>query len=540
MNPAIVRVFAVAFAIILIHIGELDALANCPVSCRCDEQNLMVNCGEGPLDVLPIALNPSIKRLIIQNNKIKTIDSSMQFYSELQFLDLSNNQLLSIPARSFQYQKNLKELNLNKNKIGSIGNGTFVGLSSLTALNLGDNFLSDLGASIFAMLPKLEELNLSKNRIDRIDPLAFMGLNNLRVLHLNDNSLSKVPSDSFQSINSLAELYLGINAFVTIENGAFEQLNGLSLLDLKGAGLENISSETFRGLETTLRTLDISDNSLKTVPTQALNQLERLEQLTLGQNPIETIGNDAFIDLTNLRQLDISGSIKLRSIETNAFASNTNLETITIVSNKALTDIEMGAFSGLPHLKNINLRDNALTIIPENLFKWDELQAFDFSDNPLLCDCRILWLQTLLNGRHNTSQTSIDNVLCAAPDNVHDQPLKTLSHDLIGCASDDMRQQAMIGILLVVSVAIITILLLLLFRCRRRLREAFKGRWNDSALGNKEREYQKTFSDEEFMHGRNLSHTPCSLNLHQPTSTLSNYSHQYHQPGIRPIPVTEL
>lgn len=179
----------------------------------------------------------------------------------------------------------------------------------------------------------------------------------------------------------------------------------------------------------------------------------------------------------------------------------------------------MGSFSGLPHLKNINLRDNALAIIPENLFKWDELQTFDFSDNPLLCDCRILWLQTMLNGRHNTSQTSIDNVLCAAPDNVHDQPLKTLSADLIGCASDDMREQAMIGILLVVSVAIIAILLLLLFRCRRRLREAFKRLRNDSALGN---------------------NTPCSLNLHQPTSTLSNYSYQYHQPGIRPKPVTEL
>lgn len=528
-----------AILLSVIHIMSVNALANCPGSCKCDEQNLMVNCGEGQLDVLPIALNPSIKRLIIQKNKIKTIDSSVQFYSELVFLDLSFNHLFNIPPRTFQYQKKLKELHLNYNKIGAITNETFIGLSNCAILNLGDNFLDELGANVFSTLPKLEELNLSKNRINRVDVSAFIGLSSLRVLYLNDNSLSTVHSEAFTSLTVLAELYIGINVFTSIEDGAFERLNGLNLLDLKGAGLSNISADTFRGLENSLRKLDISDNRLLQVPTKALNHLHRLEELILGQNNFETIPSNAFDGFTNLRSLDISGSTKLRCIENDAFAENSNIETLSITSNKALSDIQPRAFSGLFHLKAINLRDNSLAKIPENLVKWDEL-TFDVSDNPIECDCDILWLQTLLNAQ-NTSQILIDNVLCSSPDSVRDQPLRTLRLSIIGCNSDDAKKQTMLGILLVASAAIITILLLLLFRCRRRLRDLFKGRWGDSALRTKESEYRKTFSssDEDYMHasGRHLPHAPCTLSLHQPTS---NYTHQYHQPGIRPIPVTEL
>lgn len=519
----------------LMLIGS-NALANCPASCKCDEQNLLVNCGEGQLDVLPIALNPSINRLIIQKNKIKTIDSSVQFYSELVFLDLSYNHLYNIPPRTFMYQKKLKELHLNHNKIGAITNGSFSGLSTLVILNLGNNYLNELGANAFAALPKLEELNLSRNRINFISELAFNGLTNLKILYLNDNSLSKVPIEAITPLGLLAELYLGINVFTTIENGAFERLN-LSLLDLKGSGLAEISEETFRGLENGLKKLDISDNRLPEIPTKALFNLNRLEELILGQNSFSEIRNSAFAGQTNLRHLDVSGSLKLHRIEANAFAANPNLETLVIVSNKALSEIQSGAFSGLPHLKNIDLRDNALAELSEDLLNWNELNSFDLSQNPLLCDCKMLWLQALLSSQ-NASQTSVD-VLCAAPETVRDQPLRTLAPSVIGCNNDDAQRQIMFIIVLVTSIALLTILVLLLIRCRRRIREVFKNRWGDSALGNKEREYQKTFTEEDYMHA-NARHLPCTLSLHQQNSQMAGYSHQYHQPGIRPIPVTEL
>lgn len=199
----------ITLSIILLEFA--NGLANCPAGCKCDDKTLVVNCGEGHLDVLPIALNPSIQRLVIKNNKIKTIDSSIQFYAELIYLDLSINHLFNIPARTFAYQKKLKELHLNHNKIGSISNKTFIGLNSLTVLNLRGNFLDELGRGVFSTLPKLEELNLGQNRIGSIDDGAFDSLPNLRVLMLDDNQLSVVPSTALTKLSNLAELFLGIN-----------------------------------------------------------------------------------------------------------------------------------------------------------------------------------------------------------------------------------------------------------------------------------------------------------------------------------------
>lgn len=514
-------------------LGMVAPLANCPSGCQCDDDTLVVRCGEGHLDVLPIALNPSIQRLIIKNNKIKTIDSSIQFYAELSFLDLSYNHLFNIPQRTFAYQKKLQELHLNHNKIGSISNRTFTGLATLTVLNLRENFLDELGAGVFSMLPKLEELNIGQNRLARIDPKAFEGLSSLRVLYLEDNVLSTIPSPSFVNVPSLAELYLGINSFQSIAKGSFENLRGLNRLSLRGSALVNISLDTFRGLDG-IKILDLSDNRLHRIPTVELSTLSRLEELSLGQNDFAIVPEGAFVGMSNLRRLDISGSLKLTKVQAGAFSANANLESLTISSNKALVEVQEGALSGLPHLKHVILKDNALKTLAEGLFAWSELHTFDLSENPITCDCRMLWLRNLL--LRNTSQGQQETVTCAAPDRLREEQLRSLSPELLGCAHSDSRRQAMIGLILVGSAAFITALLLITYKCRRKIREILKGRWGNSALGRKEREYQKTFSDEDYM-SRHGGH-PCSLSVHPALNTY-NAPHVGHA-GIRAIPVTEL
>lgn len=520
-------------------------LANCPVACKCDDRTLHVICGEGQLDVLPIALNPSIQRLVIKNNKIKTIDSSIQFYSELIYLDLSINHLFNIPQRTFFYQKKLEELHLNHNKISTITEKTFIGLSSLTVLNLRGNFLDSIDKEIFAALPKLEELNLGQNRISRIEIGAFDNLPNLRVLILDDNQLPAVPTATLAPLSNLAELFLGINSFRTVQSGAFEALKHLTNLDLKGAGLNNISLDAFRGLETSLRQLDLSDNRLQRIPTIHLSELVRLEDLSLGQNDFEIIPEGAFVGLKNLQHLDISGSIHLRKIQAGAFSTNTNIESITIISNKMLNEVQEGALSGLPHLKHIILRDNAISTLDEGLFPWNELQTFDLTENPIVCDCRVLWLRNLMIQK-NSSQYLNDQqdrtIFCDAPERLRAEPLIAVSESLLGCSHSTSRHQAMIGGLVVGSAATVTAIALLLYRYRRRIGDVLKGRCTESnPLGPKEREYQKTYYEEDSFLSRHTyaqaaSQHPCNLASH-PT-TLNHYS--YYTPIHRPMPITEL
>ncbi|XP_055600413.1 insulin-like growth factor-binding protein complex acid labile subunit [Uranotaenia lowii] len=529
---------SVALILAVFSIGPEPSLAgspNCPIGCQCDDDNLVVTCGEGQLDVLPIVLNPSLQRLVIKNNKIKTIDSSMQFYAELTYLDLSYNHLFNMPPRTFAYQKKLMELHVNHNKVGSISNKTFLGLESLLILNLRGNFLDELSEGVFSGLRKLEELNLGQNRIGKIDPKAFEGLVNLRILYLDDNTLNAVPSPAFGSLVNLAELYLGINSFSTVPKDAFIKLSKLTRLSLKGAALSNVTAESFNGLDA-LRTLDLSDNRLSRIPTPELTPLTRLEELALGQNDFDAIPTAAFAGMSNLKKMDISGSLKLNRIESGAFSANANLEEIVIASNKGLSEIQDGALTGLPHLKRLVLKDNALTTLSDGLFTWSELVELDLSENPIVCDCRILWLRNVLVSKTNNSQNQIP-VVCASPDRLREQVLQSLSPELLGCSHTDQRQQAIICAVLVIIAAIITALALVIYKCRRKIREVVKGGWGNSAIGRKEREYQKTFSEEDYM-GRHPN--PCgTIGVH--TTTLNNYQiNNHHSHGIRHIPVTEL
>ncbi|XP_047987884.1 leucine-rich repeat and immunoglobulin-like domain containing-NOGO receptor-interacting protein 4 isoform X3 [Leguminivora glycinivorella] len=486
-----------AFIVVLISLELLAwrsgaaALANCPSGCSCNDETLVVVCEESRLDVLPIALNPSIQRLIIRNNKIKTIDSSMQFYAELQHLDLSQNHLVNIPTKSFAYQRKLQELHLNHNKISSVTNTTFQGLNALTVLNLKRNFLEELTNGVFSTLPRLEELNLGQNRISRIEPKAFAGLTALRILYLDDNQLSSVPTMSFSLLGSLAELHVGLNAFSYLPDDTFAGLNRLAVLDLNGAGLFNISENAFRGLPG-LRSLNLFGNRLSVVPTQQIGGLTRLEELYIGQNDFMALESHSFKGLKNLKLLDITGAAQLERVEKGAFEDNINLETVVLANNKKLSVIEEGTLLGLPKLKHVTLRDNAIASISETVFVGKELRQLDITDNPIVCDCQLLWLHELLNEKSNFTQ-----IQCAEPLHLKDKYLRTITADGLGCAVHDTRQQTIICVVVVACVAFLASLVLVLYRYRKSMHEKLKDyKWNKRAM-RKDLEYHKPISTEE-------------------------------------------
>lgn len=496
--------------IALLLASAAQALAFCPNGCTCDDDTLVVSCKEANLDVIPITLNPSIQRLVLKYNRIKTVDAAFQFYGELQYVDLAHNHLVSIPVKSFEAQKKLFELHLDHNKISTINNMTFVGLKNLTVLSLRGNFLLELSSKLFSALPKLQELDLGMNRISRIDSSTFTGLSSLRVLYLDDNQLRYVPTSSFTYLDSLAELHIGLNAFTSLSDDAFKGLNKLYKLDLVGAGLVNISENAFRGL-TGLRNLGLSDNRLGSVPTRQLGVMTRLEELSLGQNEFQVLEENAFKHLTNLRRLEVTGAPLLEKVEKGSLKDNLNLETLILSSNKRLFEIEEGALAGLPNLKILVLRDNAFTSFPKSLLAWSELHKMDLSDNPINCNCGLLWLRDLLEQRNSTQ------VLCASPIHLKEKPLKVLTSDDLECSLGETRQQAIIVAGSCIGAAVLALITFLLYRYRRSVQDMLKDyKWKNRAISRKEHEYQKTFSDDDFI------------------------VRAAQQPTLKPIPVTEL
>uniref|UniRef100_A0A182PAY2 LRRCT domain-containing protein n=1 Tax=Anopheles epiroticus TaxID=199890 RepID=A0A182PAY2_9DIPT len=514
------------------------AAAYCPSRCVCDDVKLHVTCGEGELDVLPIALNPAIERLVIKFNRIKAIDSSIQFYSDLTMLDLSYNHLLGLPKSIFRYQKRLLQLHLNNNKIASIGNKTFAGMDELRVLNLRGNFIEEVTQGLFRALPKLEELNLGENQIATLHPEAFEGLPHLRILHLDDNAINVIPTPSFAPLRLLAELYLGLNTLNQIQPGSFAGLQHLRRLDVRGSMLVNLTIDTFRGLEN-VRSLDVSDNHLLKVPTVALSILTRLEELAIGQNDFEVIPEGAFFGLANLRKVSISGALNLRRIQSGAFASNTNLDTIVIASNRLLEELDEGAFAGLPHIENVILRDNGFRTFREELLPWKQLRNFDVSGNPLACNCHLRWMKDLLRDRPEL-ETEQSQVICQYPERFAGEALREISSELLGCHQHQSRERAVVGVVLVASAASLTTFVLVAYRLRHRLVDVLGPNWHNkrNALREeKDLEFAKSFPEIEY-HQPNFNIYTCNYQqTYQKAPCPAQFQHHIYE---TPIPVSDL
>jgi Leucine-rich repeat (LRR) protein len=562
----------------------ISSLANCPNGCQCNDDTLVVTCDDTNLDVMPIALNPSIKQLIMKKNKIKSIESAIQFYPDLEFLDLSGNHLLRLPSKTFQYQKRLKEARLNFNKISGLDADTFHGMESLQILHLQGNLIDQLEHNTFSSLLNLEELNLGQNRIAEIKSDAFYRLYNLKILYLDDNSLNHVPAESFRPLTNLAELFIGVNSFTTLEKNSFEMLKKLTTLSLNGAQLHNISAGAFTGLES-LRVLDLSSNKLTRIPTKEMSNLHRLEELSIGMNDYEIIPEKAFEGLSNLHQLEIIGANKLVRVQNNAFMDNGNMRIIRFVSNEELSQFESAAFHGLPYLKELILKNNAIESIREGLYEWDNLQVLDLSDNPLRCDCHLLWYKNFINVRNsqsakqsnkkelnsitsttagnasnysvnsakasavtdsdNSSAVNHQHIICASPAYAKGKEFAKLSSDLFGCTpNSDPKIQAIICGLLVITAATITTLILIAYKCRRRkFRSVLKDSgWDiSSTIGRKDRDYHKTYAAPQYidtMRKHNMGATIASSPSHCNTMPGANNYQQY--PLTPMIPITEL
>jgi leucine-rich repeat transmembrane neuronal protein 1/2 len=80
----------------------------------------------------------------------------------LTHLDLSNNQLESLPENIFQNLQQLQKLDISYNHLSSLHENIFTSLRNLKEFNLANNRLGSLPESL-ANLTNLEWINLAGN-----------------------------------------------------------------------------------------------------------------------------------------------------------------------------------------------------------------------------------------------------------------------------------------------------------------------------------------------------------------------------------------
>ena len=145
----------------------------------------------------------------------------------------------------------------------------------------------------------------------------------------------------------------------------------------------------------------MSANSLDKVPTSQLQNLGRLEELTLGKNFFPRLPDNALKGLRKLRVLDLSECPELAEVTSLALASNPDLASLTLTGSRGLR-LAPGALASLSQLTSLHLADLNWRTVDRELVQWSGLQTLDLGYNPLECDCHLAWLREVIKVRSIT------------------------------------------------------------------------------------------------------------------------------------------
>ncbi|XP_026476085.1 toll-like receptor 7 [Ctenocephalides felis] len=354
--------------------------------------NRLANIG----DFCQISKLRRLQQLHLQHNNITDVSSeSLIGLTSLRILNLSFNKLESLPNLLLFNSREIREIHLQNNLLFELPKGLFYRLEQLLVLDLSSNQLSShhIDENIFTGLIRLIVLNLSNNALTRIDSKTFKDLFFLQILDLKNNSIGYVDENAFLPLYNLHTLNLAENRLHQIDNNLFNGLFVLSKLTLNNNLINSIDINAFKNCSD-LKQLDLSSNQITRIP-KAIQDLQMLKSLDLGENLIENVENDSFKNLNqltglrlidnrignlskpmfqnlpNLQVLNLAKN-KIQQIDRDTFDGNQNLEAIRLDKN-FLMDVD-GIFSSLLNLLWLNLSENNLiwfdyAFVPFNL-KW--------------------------------------------------------------------------------------------------------------------------------------------------------------------------
>ncbi|WOH06875.1 hypothetical protein DCAR_0626304 [Daucus carota subsp. sativus] len=196
-------------------------------------------------------------------------------------LDLSNNNLQSIPESLTARLLNVTVLDVHSNQLTTLPNSIGC-LSKLKILNVSGNHLRSLPTTI-ENCRSLEELNANFNMLTKVTDTIGFELINLKKLSLNSNKLAFLPS-STSHLTNLRILDARLNCLRSLPDD-LENLINLQVLNVS-QNFQYLTTLPYSiGLLISLVELDISYNTISTLP-DSIGCLKKLQKLSVEGNPL--------------------------------------------------------------------------------------------------------------------------------------------------------------------------------------------------------------------------------------------------------------
>ncbi|XP_061599075.1 leucine-rich repeat and immunoglobulin-like domain-containing nogo receptor-interacting protein 2b [Cololabis saira] len=388
-------------AVLLLLVGSA---LSCPARCECSAQTKSVSCHRKRLPSIPEGIPIETRALDLSKNKLRVITpDNFSSFHQLEDLDLSDNLITVVEPGSFRNQLALHTLNFRSNLLQLVPAGVLSGLTNLTHLDLSHNRLVVLLDHAFQDLRKLTSLQVGDNELVFISQRAFTGLLGLQSLTLERSNLTVVPTDALAHLHNLIELHMRSLSISFLKEFSFKRLSRLRHLEIDfWPWLNALPRHSLHGLN--LTSLFITNTNLSAFPGAALRSLPYLTHLNLSYCRIQHIHQGELGQLPHLLELRIQGT--------------------------QLVSIELFAFVGLKSLQLLDVSQNHLDSLERGVFSSPEsLQRLCLGGNPLVCDCRLLWL---LNS-HKPPALQIMDIQpeCIAPVHLHGKTLRELKEPLV-------------------------------------------------------------------------------------------------------------
>ncbi|XP_039313898.1 chondroadherin isoform X2 [Solenopsis invicta] len=272
-----------------------------------------------------------VEKLILRRNRIARIDyHAFKELVNLTELDLSHNQLTSMQLQphifegkfspeAYEPLSNLQILNLANNDLHWLHQSLFEHLVSLTVLNLSGNPFGvfEYRTSIaISSLSYLEDLDISYCKLKELPNSQFHNSKHLKKLNLTGNLLTVVPKaleeagsleylrldanpirvidrlNAFPNLSNLRELRMhGMSNLTAIGNSGLSALTGLEILHVQNCEKLGKIDEYALAHKTSegmiwppLKKLNLASNALRYLPMLLVSRWDKLEELRLTNN----------------------------------------------------------------------------------------------------------------------------------------------------------------------------------------------------------------------------------------------------------------